>query len=466
VIMLMVAMSLIADFTSVLLDTRDNAILHPRPVSGRTALLARIAHVATYLSLIALSLAIGTLIAGAFAVHPLFPIVYTFSLACAVSMVVLFVNLFYLVALRFTNGERFRDMILYFQIGMTMVVIGGYQLLPRLIHADKIRELRIDDQGWIYLWPPTWMAAPADLLAGHSGRPQIILAALAVTVPLVGLWAVVRFLAPRFNRALARLDVTPTTSERSSAATRSSPLSRLASFCSFRPVQRATFELIWYLCSRDRHFKLRAYSAMAFLFLFVFIIMINSPHGFLAGLRKLPETHKYLFLLYLGSTVLASILMHLRYGGTHEPAWVYLALPVARPGDILMAGLKVVLARFVVPTMAIVVVLCLAVWGPGIWPDMILALSVTLLMAGVDAMLFLRRFPFSESYSVRDASGRLGRQLFVLALPFALGGLHYTMLVTRPSTVLLAVPIVLIGALLILRRYAGTDWMAMAERDV
>ena len=40
-VLAMLTMTLIGDFTNVLLDTTDNAILQPRPVSGRTLFLAR-----------------------------------------------------------------------------------------------------------------------------------------------------------------------------------------------------------------------------------------------------------------------------------------------------------------------------------------------------------------------------------------------------------------------------------------
>ena len=44
-VVVMLALSLIADFSSVLLDTTDNRILLPRPINGRTILAARLAHI-------------------------------------------------------------------------------------------------------------------------------------------------------------------------------------------------------------------------------------------------------------------------------------------------------------------------------------------------------------------------------------------------------------------------------------
>jgi len=48
-VMVMTAVALISDFTSVLLDTTDNAILLPRPIDSRTMAMARITHIVIYI---------------------------------------------------------------------------------------------------------------------------------------------------------------------------------------------------------------------------------------------------------------------------------------------------------------------------------------------------------------------------------------------------------------------------------
>src|ERR1035437_1804008 len=65
-IMIMVIMGLIAEFNTILYDTRDNSILLPRPIAPRTLLFVRVMHIMIYLMLISLSLSIIPLIVFAF----------------------------------------------------------------------------------------------------------------------------------------------------------------------------------------------------------------------------------------------------------------------------------------------------------------------------------------------------------------------------------------------------------------
>ena len=61
-IMVMMAMTIISEFTNILFDTSENVIIQPLPVKGNTISLARNAHVFIYLSLIAFSLSIASII--------------------------------------------------------------------------------------------------------------------------------------------------------------------------------------------------------------------------------------------------------------------------------------------------------------------------------------------------------------------------------------------------------------------
>jgi len=470
-IMVMVAMSLIADFTTVLLDPTDNHVLLPRPVDGRTILMARIAHITSHLSLITLSLGGFSLVFGAFAIHPLFPLVFFLTLVLSTLFVIFMTNLLYLVIMQFTTGERFRDFLLYFQVAVTVIVVGGYQVIPRALDSPFTRSLRIDDKWWIYLSPPTWMAAPVDLLAGAFGWPQIILTLEAVLMPVLGIWLVARFLAPRFNRELARLQQTPTgdadlSDELGARATSGSIASRLARRVSRSPRQQAVFELIWHLCGRDRQFKLRAYSALAFLFVFAFIILLlNDPGGVLQAYRNLPPTNKHLVLLYFGCASISSILMQVRFTTQPEAAWIYYALPFQQPGEILMGAMKVIIARFVLLPQGILALICLGIWGPAIGADLLLAMAATLLLAMLYGLLLGRELPFSQTYSVIQASGRFMRSLLVLGVPAISGFGHFLLKQTHPSAVPLAAIPVLIAALILARVYRNTTWATLARQS-
>jgi hypothetical protein len=83
-IMLMTAVALISDFSSILLDTTDNAILQFRPIDGRTMAVTRIVHIILYMLMITLSLSLGTLVIGTVKHGPLFTLLFLVSLIFAV----------------------------------------------------------------------------------------------------------------------------------------------------------------------------------------------------------------------------------------------------------------------------------------------------------------------------------------------------------------------------------------------
>ena len=428
VVMTMVGMILVSDFTNVLIDTTDNAVLLPRPVSGRTILASRTAHIVSYLGILSLSLSACTLVTGMIAFDPLFPLLYLAMLACMLAFVIFAVYVFYLAAMHLFDMERFRDIILYFQIAMTVLIFAGYQVLPRLVEMQKIRSIRIDRMWWIYFYPPAWMAAPFDLLAGRSGGPQVILTALAVAVPLAGLFLVARVLAPGFGRALAALESTP--SGRGGEGRRPSLPSLLARLVTRKREERAAFEFFWPLFTRDRSFKLATYPSMAIVLIIMAVFMVFSDgEGAGHALSVLPQTKKYILGLYFACGILPSAFVQMNFSDRYEGAWIFEALPFKRPGAILMGAFKVVFLRFAAPMFAAVAALTLAVWGGRVLPDVALAGCFFLLFSLVNRRIFGKGYPLSRPRTARQAQSQTARTMAVMAVLSLVGLLHW--LLTR-----------------------------------
>lgn len=462
-VMTMVALSLIADFTTVLLDTTDNAILHPRPVSSRTIFVARTAHIVTYLALLALSLSAATFIMGTIKFHALFPVVLLGTLICAVAMVVFVVQVFYLIAMRFTDAEKFRDIILYFQIGMTVVVFCGYQFIPRLIGGQQLESVVIVDQWWAYWFPPTWFAAPIDLLMGRTGTTQIVLTVLGVAVPLICMVLVIRVLAPGFSRALERLDSAP--SNRADAghpvSREGSLVRRFSRWVCRTGAERASFEFVWHLCARDREFKQRTYPTFAVLILMPVMFAFIGEGGFAESVERISHTKQYLFPLYYSCMMAPLAIMQIAFSSRHDAAWIYHAVPLCRPGDVLVATLKMSFIRFVLPAFALVSILVLVVWGFSITMDIVAAFCVTLLVSVLQAILFGRSLPFSKEFNAAQQAGRVGKSMLLMIVPAAFGGLHFLLGWISPWTLPAYSAVVLLAAALLMNVYAKTEWTAL-----
>ncbi len=168
-IMVMIAMTLITDFSAVLLDTSDNTIILPRPVDSRTLFLARSTHILLHLGMLALSLSIFPCVAVLVRYGALSTLVFIVLVALSVIAAVSLTNVFYLLILQFTSEERLRNVINYFQIIMAVAIMGGYQLMPRLMgRLDTETVLQFDLQWWHIFIPPVWIAAALDTFYSDS----------------------------------------------------------------------------------------------------------------------------------------------------------------------------------------------------------------------------------------------------------------------------------------------------------
>jgi len=453
--MFLVGMSLVADFTGVLIDTADVSILGPRPVSGRTMLAVRLAHVGTYLGSLALAFSAATLIGGAFYCHPLFPLLHLASLICSLLFVVFLVNVFYLAALRFTDAERFKDLIVYVQIVMMVLLVGGYQILPRLMDVQRLIELNISGGWWTYLYPPCWFAAPAELVFGKASTGTWCLTGQAVLIPAVGLLIVVRYLAPSFARRLIGMhsdDGGSPVAAADSPLTRTSwvkgsevgrceggaarravshgrlrgrPLrQRLADLLIGRGAARVGFDLVRSMAGNDRQFKLRVYPQFAFVFLWPVVMLIASEHP-RELLANLGESKQYLFLLYLASFSLSAAIMLIQYSSQFEAAWIYYVLPLKRPGALMVGAMAALAVRFALPLFALFAVLLVPLVGAKVLADVLLALCLNGVVCLALALIAARHLPFSENVTAVQASGRFGRAFPLLLLPAGVGFAHY-----------------------------------------
>jgi len=460
-VMAMVGMTLIADYSTVLLDTTDNMVMQPRPIDGRTILVARVAHVATYLSMMAFSLSLPGMIVAMFKCHWLAPLVFVPTVFASLMLIVFLAYAFYLVTMRLANPERLRDIITWVQIALSVVVIGGYQILPRLIGMERLKALTLDDRPWVYLFPPAWFAAPLDLLAGHVDAMRVILTLEGVLLPIGALLLVVRVMAPRFSQAMLALENQPAALKPIEQAARGNGRS-LAAFlarCTCRKRDaRAAFELIWRMCGRDRQFKRRTYPMVAMMCVMTVPLMLNFSRGNgRSFIDSIQHTNVFIIALYFCGMIVPNAIAQICLSDQPDAAWFYRVLPIERPGLILVAAWKVVLCRLVVPVYAFVSVVLLALIGPRILPDLVLAFSGILLLAGLYGLVFGRRFPFSLPYSVMQQSGRVVRATGLSLVPFLLAGLHWALRMV-PYGVIAVIPFYLGLTALLLFAIQTTSW--------
>jgi ABC-2 type transport system permease protein len=437
IIIFMTAISLISDFTSVLLDTTDNAIIQFRPIDSRTMAVARIVHIILYMLMITLSLSLGTLILGAVKYGPLFMLLFLISLMFVVLFVVFVSNIFYLFLIKVSGEKRFRDIILYFQIFMAALAMGIYQL-PRLMGASFLKNFTLEIRWWTYFMPPAWLAAPVDAaVTGVMSREALFLTLIGIFLPVVCMVIVIRYLAPGFNKAILRLEKAGPEIE-TKIKGHKLPLffSRLVAS---KPAERAAFQLVWWVSGRDRKFKLKVYPSFGYMLAMAAFMTLNQKGGLTKALLNLPNTKSYLFFLYFGCLLIPMALLQMRLSDQYQAAWVYYFLPIARPGEIIRGGIKAMIVKFGGIIFIMLSVLILFIWGWQVIDDICLAFLNMVIVSYALGLVVKNDFPFAKAYSVAREAQK-GIVVFpLLLIPGILGVLHF-ILTFVPYGVLFALP--------------------------
>ncbi|HEU5291033.1 MAG TPA: hypothetical protein VFU05_10345, partial [Cyclobacteriaceae bacterium] len=334
-LMVMVTLTLISDFSAILLDTSDNTIILPRPISAKTFYAARATHILLYIGQISLALALIPIIVTFIAKGAAVGLVLILTTILCVIFSVSLTNGLYLLMMRFTSEERLKSIINYFQITMAIVMMGGYQILPRMLGITNIADIAMDLRWWAVLIPPMWMTGLVKLVHDLSFEPiNMITAGLGLVVPLVSWKAINQYLAPYFTSKLSDLGTSSapvpiTTSNHSEKSSNSF----MAKLLTREGGERATFNLVSYVFSRDRKLKLRIYPAIGTFAVLILVFLFNKLKGdvtLVEYIESLKNTETHLFIIYACIFIIITVAAEINYTDEYKAAWVFQAAPIQR----------------------------------------------------------------------------------------------------------------------------------------
>lgn len=428
-ILFMMAMTLITDFSSIMLDTTDTQIIGPRPVSSRTLFMARLVHILIYIFQLTLALTIIPLGIIFFKMGVLVGLSAILTLLLTVLLAVFFTYLLYLLLIRVTSEQKVKDVITYFQIFMTIFFALGYQLLPRFVNfVDLDSSFTLHWYSW--LLPPVWMAMTLDAVYQQLFDPtHLMMIGLAIFVPVFFFWVLTKYLAPYFAKKLAATgqdNTAPVVMAANDGRKKGKPYAAIWSeWVCVNIQERAAFLATWRITARDKSFKLKAYPSLAYIIIFIFIFAFRSGKPVAEYWQELPTTRTFLWFIYMPVISVGSLLTLATYSEQYMASWIYYASPLKTPGLLISGALKSLIVKFFVPIYLLLFAFSYYVWGFAIVDDFVLGLVNNICLFFLFARFQSHFLPFSKEPNAKEQSGRFITVMVQLLLVAVLTGLHY-----------------------------------------
>ncbi len=409
--------SMIADFSSVLLDVRDKNVLQTKPIDKKTITVAKTIHILIYMSFVTGAFVALPVFVGLYQHGPLFSLIFLVEIVLAMFLVVVLTSLLYLFVLRYFDGERLKDIINYVQILLSVGLIVGYQVL---IRAFEFTDLNMNYvfSPWHFLIPPIWYGAPFEMiLNGNTSSYMIAFTVLAILVPILALFVYSR-LMPSFERNLEKL-LSDTKSRKPGRHLLDELWAKL--LCRSKE-ERVFFRFSALMMKKEREFKLKVFPNLGMSLIFPFLFIFNELQ--IRTMDEISTGNMYLFIYFCNILIPGTIFM-LKFSSSYKGGWIFKAAPIARESAAFSAAIKAFLAKLYVPIFLVVGIIYIFIFSVRILPD----LGVVLLSAILQSLITYKimkdeDFPYTRSFEFAQDPGTA--RMFLLTLIIgAFIGVHF-----------------------------------------
>ncbi|SDS31422.1 hypothetical protein SAMN05444162_1209 [Paenibacillaceae bacterium GAS479] len=475
--MFLLSALLMSDFSAVMLDTRDLAILGSKPVPSGTRGLAKLLHIAIYLFWIVSTLTLLPLIAVLFVHGPLGFLIYLVEILLMTALLVSMTAGAYYLVLRFWDGEKLKDMINYVQIILATVMAVGYQVAIRLIDFSLL-EQSFQTRWWWVLVPPVWFAAPFELLTGRESGGLYGIVLLALIVPLLALFIYIRML-PAFERQVQKLaqkdgesklpvrygrkhkrDGMPSRAgahgqgqkqvqvqkqvqeKRSKGALPSGSADEvhsqkrglqvrwkrrplhvwLGDRLLHDPLERGLVQFAGTIFSREREFKLKVYPGLVFSVIFPILALTPALQN--EGFRLSGLSPALGMTLYGAGLCVPMLLAMISFSNRYKAAWIFHTAPDLQENKLHRAAVTAALLKLFLPLYSVMVIMFLIVFKFGFLPHLAAITFALMIYTVIGYRVFPRSLPFSKPYPTGNSGTGNGYVFLLMFILSVIAGVH------------------------------------------
>lgn len=426
VLLMTMITNFISEYSNILLESKDNAVLFHQPISSKTIFTGRLIYI------IAIAIACGLVMSIPSLVYIL--ATYGLILGCSfllscflITFLSVFISLFlYLVIMKRLGGERFKDVINYIQIGFSLLFLGGYYYSIELWDIKDLADFTFTYQWWAVFVPPIWQVSLMDMFQGvFISNFNILLSVLAIVCPLILGYYTYNYLSKGFKSDLLKFDSKDIKKEEKKV--RFSISNIYARLFSVNKQEQTLFTVYKTLLSRDRNFKMMVYPAIAYSVLLpLFKIIKSYSQDGVLNIDSSPSI--YLYALYFMSMLFVTSITCVHIGDFKNLTDIYRVAPIKKSGVILTSVLKVLSYKFLVLPLVFVSVFIFYFWGL----THLLSIVTVFFIVSLLGILMLISGNFNLPLSISKADSNktsMGVKMFLFMLILGvLGMIHYFIL--------------------------------------
>lgn len=439
IIMVMMAMMIISEFTTILFDTSENAIIQPLPIRGNTVNLARNTHIFIYLLMTAFNLSVVSIVIACIKFGILSGLIFMVTIALNVLFTLFLSNILYLGIMRLASGEQLKNLLMYFQVVVAIIFMGAYQIGLRMVDKSVISNMQLPIHWYTYFLPPAFFSGLTEAISTLSfDISHLIFIAESLVVPPVAIFMTVKYLTPIFNRKLMDLDQGDRVSKVKTEKKGASLYYKVMSVLFVRNAEeKAAFKMMWKMTGRERQFKQTFLPSLGYI-----LIMIIAPNiGKHQSLKEIIQSDQYLLVLYVIIFIGVTLCNSLSIGNNMASTWIFKSLPMGSLANLFKGSIKAAFAKFFIPFYTIMGTLLLVFWGIKILPDVIIAFLFIYLMTLLTYYLQEPVFPFTAEKKAAQGGSNAIKVFGFIAVTVVFGFLHQFMLHWFKGANLLLLPI-------------------------
>ncbi len=454
IIMFMIMTSLISDFSSVLLDIRDKNVILSKPVKNITLNMAKLIHIIVYLFFVTAALVGPALIVSIWTQGIMFFLLFLVEVILIDLFIVVLTALIYLVILRFFDGEKLKDIINYVQIGLSITVTVGYQLIGRLFSFMDL-DIAFQPKWWQYFIIPVWFGSPFEvLLKNNINTHYIIFSLLALIVPVFSIYIYIK-LIPTFERNLQKLN----NHSSKNKGNEGKVLSWISKIICSSKEERTFFYFASRMMKNEREFKLKVYPSLGLAFVFPFIFMINGMRTM--GFSEIASSNLY-FHIYFCALLLPTVILMMPYSSNYKAAWIYRVMPIKELSPIFKGSLKAFLVNLLMPIYIFECIIFIGIFGFRILPDLIAVLLNIFIFTVLCFKVLKKELPFAKNFEAAQQSN--GWAVIPMMLILAImGGIHF-LSQNIPLGIYIYIVLALLANIILWRRALNISWRIFSKQ--